>query len=123
MTKRVLILCMLTTLSVPVDAVAETSTILMLGNTTDNESILSIGSAPIKKKKELELGILRTREAELPGGLLTLADRMKLRAKRGLARQRAVGNARRKQPPVQNFADNRGENEILHDDSGQPVME
>ncbi|MEO1398771.1 MAG: hypothetical protein AAFU56_07905 [Pseudomonadota bacterium] len=57
--------------------------------------LVSIGKVPPKRKKVLDLGPLRTKEAVLPGGVRTLEDRMRMRVNRALQRKQAVSNALR----------------------------
>ncbi|MEE9376196.1 MAG: hypothetical protein V3V04_07650 [Rhizobiaceae bacterium] len=78
---------------------ANASSYLELG-ATKKTTITALGKAPLKTKKELNLGEIRTREARLPNGVLTLADRMRLRAKQAIRRQNQVSTAsrQRKQP-------------------------
>ena len=75
---------------------ASANSVQTLKSKSKSDTILALGKAPIKKKKALNLGELRTREARLPNGILTLEDRMKLRVNQALKRQQAVTNASRK---------------------------
>lgn len=86
---------------------ANANNLLTLDNAAKGQTIESIGVVPEKKEKNLKLGVLRTREAQLPGGLLSLEDRMRLRAKRALSRQREVSFARRKSPEDRSSGNNR----------------
>jgi hypothetical protein len=94
MTIKTLIACTLG-LSAALSNSALASSYLELGVSKKSSTITTIGKAPDKEKKNLKLGVLRTREARLPNGVLSLEDRMRLRAKRAVSRQKAVTEARR----------------------------
>lgn len=114
---------MLATLCQPIAAAA--SGMLELGVKKQTETILTIGTAPPKKKIELDLGNLRTREAQLPPAPLTRTERMALRAKRAVARQRQVSNARRhrrENKPATPEAYDESEGFPV-DGNGEPVLE
>ena len=55
----------------------------------------SIGKGPPKRKKDLDLGPLRTASAVLPAATRTLEERMRMRVNRALDRKEAVSNALR----------------------------
>lgn len=74
---------------------AYASSTVELGQNKDSGTIVTIGKAPDKEKKILNLGALRTGEASLPRGPRTRAERMKMRASRALDRQKAVTGASR----------------------------
>jgi len=57
----------------------------------------SIGTAPPKRKKVLDLGPLRIANAKLPAARRTLQERMKMRVNSALDRKAAVSNALRKE--------------------------
>lgn len=59
------------------------------------QKLQTIGRVPPKRKKELNLGPLRTADAELPGGVRSFEERMKMRVQRALERKSAVSNALR----------------------------
>ena len=105
--------------------VAAASGMLELGVKKQSETILTIGTAPPKKKIELDLGSLRTRDAQLPPAPLTRTERMALRAKRAVARQRQVSNARRHRQesrPTAPEAYDESEGFPV-DGNGEPVLE
>lgn len=58
-------------------------------------SLLSLGTAPEKKKIVLNLGELRVREAALPPGPLTLAERQQMRVRAAVSIEDEVSRARR----------------------------
>lgn len=60
-----------------------------------SKNIVAIGRVPPKRKVVLQLGALRTDEASLPARKKSLKERMELRRKRALQRQRNVTNASR----------------------------
>ncbi|MEL6967134.1 MAG: hypothetical protein AAGM04_07105 [Pseudomonadota bacterium] len=62
---------------------------------TSTKKLQTIGRVPPKRKKELNLGPLRTVEAKLPGGVRTFEERMKMRVQRAIDREEAVSNALR----------------------------
>lgn len=66
----------------------------------ETKQIEVIGTVPPKRYIELDLGDLRTREARLPGGFYSSEERGLMRARRALERQRAVTDARRREPSV-----------------------
>ena len=106
------------------------SSLITLGGAKADKTISTIGTAPVKKIKPLNLGKLRTREAQLPGGLLTLADRMKLRAKRARTRQKAVTFASRskrhrdaKKAEKKARARPREQDEVVLNDRDEPVLQ
>ncbi|MGI9365356.1 MAG: hypothetical protein ACR2O8_09255 [Rhizobiaceae bacterium] len=98
---------------------------LELGKKPEKETILAIGSTAPKKKIELDLGALRTDEATLPPAPLTRSERMALRARLAVSRQKAVSNARRRQPldrsPVNR--DDFDQDIFAVDENGEPIME
>ncbi len=95
MTNNTLIACTLGA-SIALSGSALASSYVELGAPDKSSSITAIGKIPEKKKKELKLGTLRTHEARLPNGVLSIEDRMRLRANQALSRQKAVTKARRK---------------------------
>ena len=99
--------------------------VLELGTKSPDQTIVAIGSVPEKKKIQLELGGLRTREAQLPPAPLTRNERMALRAKRAVDRQRQVSNARRhRPPPPPPSGDLYDESEGFPvDGNGEPILE
>ena len=122
---NMLLVVVLTLASAPAPA----SGLLELGSKPSKDTIVPIGRAPEKKSITLDLGSLRTREAQLPPAPLTRGERMMLRAKRAMSRQQAVSNARRHRVSHQ---PNRRVNEELEydetegfpvDSNGDPVME
>lgn len=109
-------------------ASAEQAGLLELGTKSTKDTIVPIGSVPAKKIIPLNLGSLRTDEAQLPPAPLTRSQRMALRAKRAVSRQRAVGDARRSrnvsrsQKPPQNVEYDLDEEAPMGSD-GEPVLE
>ena len=59
-------------------------------------SVQSIGIVPKEKPKVLNLGVLRTGEATLPGGNTSFEQRMEMRRRLALKRQQEVATATRK---------------------------
>ena len=108
---------------------AHASGLLELGSKPAKQTIVPIGKAPEKQSISLNLGSLRTREAQLPPAPLTRSERMMLRAKRAMSRQRAVTNARRQR--VSHQPNRRVDQEVEYDETegfpldsnGDPVME
>lgn len=98
---------------------------LELGKRPEKETILPIGSTAPKRKIELNLGALRTDEVTLPPAPLTRSERMALRARLAVSRQKAVSNARRRQPldrsPVNR--DDFDQDIFAVDENGEPIME
>ncbi|MEP1207225.1 MAG: hypothetical protein ABJM29_06610 [Rhizobiaceae bacterium] len=94
---------------------------LELKSKTSKQTIVPIGTAPKKKIIPLKLGSLRTSEAQLPAAPLTRSERMMLRAKRAVSRQKAVTNARRQR--VAQRQTDFDQDEFPVDGSGEPVME
>ncbi len=88
-----------------------------LGKSSKSTTILALGKAPPKQKKNLHLGDIRTREARLPNGVLTLEGRMKLRSKQALNRQKELNKAKRKPPENVSPGD-----EIYTNDMGSKEM-
>ena len=111
--------------SVPVQA----SGLLELGSKPAKETIVPIGKTPEKRSISLDLGSLRTREAQLPPAPLTRSERMMLRAKRAMSRQQAVTDARRQR--ISHQPNRRTDQEVEYDETegfpidsnGDPVME
>lgn len=68
--------------------------------TTQSGKLETIGTVPPKRFIDLDLGKLRTRDARLPGGMLTVKDRERLRARQAIERQEAVSEARRPPEPA-----------------------
>lgn len=108
---------------------AQQSGMLELGAKKPKDTIVPIGTVPPKKIIPLNLGALRTEEAQLPPAPLTRTQRMALRAKRAMSRQRAVSNAsrqplaqRHRQPP-QKEANYDLDEEIPMGSDGEPVLE
>lgn len=75
---------------------AQAAGIQELGAPTSKTTLLSLGTAPEKKNIVLNLGELRTGEAELPPGPLSLADRARLRARLAAERQSRINVAARR---------------------------
>ncbi len=113
------LLVTLATMSVPASA----TTILELSKKPGSKTILNIGTAPPEKKTPLNLGALRTREAQLPAAPLSRSQRMTLRAKMAVDRQRAVQHARRERKVIKREHDDEFDEEIAIDEFGQPYME
>jgi len=85
-------------------------------STTKTVSLQVIGTVPPKRHIELDLGELRTENARLPDGERDLEARKRLRARRALARQSAVTNARRnKTIEAENAAGEKEESETKSD--------
>ena len=110
-------------------ASAQENGLLELGTKPPKNTIVPIGSAPAKKTIPLKLGALRTEEAKLPPAPLTRSERMALRAKRAMSRQRAVSNAsrqrvaeRHRQPPPKEAVYDAQE-EIPVGANGDPILE
>ena len=114
-------------------SISHASNLVQLDKKPASKTIVAIGTVPEPKKVPLDLGPLRTGEPKLPGGVLTRQERMELRARRALERQRQVTRASRKrvtrrsagptkkrriQPPSYD-----GEVEVALDENGQPTME
>jgi len=100
----------------------QASSLLELGKSSSKKTIVSIGSVPEKKAIPLNLGLLRTDEAQLPPPPLTRQERMMLRAKRAVSRQTAVTNARRQR--VAQRQDEYDETEEFPvDGNGDPILE
>lgn len=114
---------------------ASASNLLELGGAKKEETILAIGSAPVKKIKPLDLGELRTGDAQLPGGLLSRSERMSLRARLALKRQEEVSRASRaREERNQQFEQARSsassdqsppppDTEVVYGDNNQPVLQ
>ena len=96
---------------------------LELGQQTPKDTILSIGTTPEPKTISLNLGSLRTGEAQLPPPPLTRAERMALRARMGVTRQQDVSNARRPTAVRVNRDASFDEDEFQVDEDGEPVPE
>ena len=110
-------------------ASAQQAGMLELGTKKTKDTIVPIGTVPQKKTIPLKLGALRTEEAQLPPAPLTRSQRMALRAKRAMSRQRAVSNANRqrvaerhRQPPPKE-AEYDFDEEIPLGSDGEPVLE
>ena len=110
-------------------ASAQQNGLLELGSKKSKNTIVPIGTVPPKKTIPLNLGALRTEEAQLPPAPLTRSQRMALRAKRAMSRQRAVSNANRqrvaerhRRPPPKE-ADYDFDEEIPLGSDGEPVLE
>ena len=106
---------------IPASAPLHAEGLLELESKPSKKTIVAIGSVPDKKIIPLNLGSLRTSHAQLPPAPLTRSERMMLRAKRAVSRQKAVTNARR-----QRVAQRQGDfdqDEFPVDGSGEPVME
>ncbi|MEP0941649.1 MAG: hypothetical protein ABJH63_16665 [Rhizobiaceae bacterium] len=123
---KLAVICGLLLCTLP--ASAEQTGLLELGTKSTKDTIVPIGSVPAKKIIPLELGSLRTEEAQLPPAPLTRSQRMALRAKRAVSRQRAVGEARRSRntsrshkPPQKVEYDM--DEEIPMGSNGEPVLE
>ena len=110
-------------------ASAQQNGMLELGTKKSKNTIVPIGTVPPKKTIPLKLGALRTEEAQLPPAPLTRSQRMALRAKRAMSRQRAVLNANRQRvaerhrrpPPKEPEYD--FDEEIPLGSDGEPVLE
>ena len=99
------------------------SSFLELGQKPIKETIQSIGTTPEQKIISLELGSIRTGEAQLPPPLLTRADRMALRARLGVSRQKDVSNARRQRAVDTRREARFDEDEFLTDENGEAILE
>ena len=106
-------------------ATANEAGMLELGKRPEKETILSIGSTAPKRKIELDLGALRTEEANLPPAPLTRSERMALRARLAVSRQNAVSNARRRHPVnrASSSRDDFDQDTFAVDAAGEPIME
>ena len=123
---RMAVVCGILLCASPVSA--QENGLLLLGTSKSKDTIVPIGSAPPKKTIPLDLGSLRTEEVQLPPAPLTRSERMALRAKRAMSRQRAVSNAsrnrvaqRRQQPPKDVEYDLDEQMPLGAD--GQPILE
>ncbi|MEM1316989.1 MAG: hypothetical protein AAGF29_01850 [Pseudomonadota bacterium] len=76
-------------------AAASGSSYMTIGLPDKEKAVTAIGVAPEKETIELNLGGLRTGEAQLPGGSTTLRERMEMRARLREKRQMAVTMATR----------------------------
>lgn len=110
-------------------ASAQQTGLLELGAKKSKDTIVPIGTVPPKKVIPLDLGALRTEEAQLPPAPLTRSQRMALRAKRAMSRQRAVSTAsrqrvaeRHQQPPPKE-PDYDFDEEVPLGSDGEPVLE
>jgi hypothetical protein len=102
-------------------ATSSAANFLELGQRPSKETILSIGRVPVKKNISLDLGGIRTGEAQLPPAPLSRSERMALRSRMAVSRQRDVSNARRqrvaqKQTPFD-------EDEFPVDENGEAIFE
>ena len=122
---KMLLVMVLASASAPAHATG----LVELGSKPAKKTIVPIGRAPEKKSISLDLGSLRTREAQLPPPPLTRRERMMLRAERAMSRQQAVTNARRQR--VSHQPNRRVNEEVEYDETegfpvdsnGDPVME
>lgn len=73
------------------------SSILELGAPDQNEgdSVVSLGNAPEKKTKAIDLGSLRFTKGELPAGRLTLKQRMRKRLQLARSRNESLSRSNR----------------------------
>ncbi|NKB53878.1 MAG: hypothetical protein GKR97_16965 [Rhizobiaceae bacterium] len=123
MTRPALIVPMLSLTLILAAVPVHASSLLELGKKPSKETIVSIGSAPIKKNIPLNLGDLRTVEAKLPPAPLTRSQRMALRAKKAASRQQQVTNARRRQRVAQQQVEYDEDEGFAVDGIGEPIME
>ncbi len=99
MKKLKLVVCAVTSAVMSVGT-ASAGSYITLGTPSGSSSVTTLGKAPVKEKKILKLGALRTGEAQLPNGIMTLDERMRMRARQARKRQKAVSRATRyKKPP------------------------
>jgi hypothetical protein len=125
---KLAVFCGLILATLPVSA--QETGLLELGVTPPKDTIVPIGSVPPKKVIALDLGALRTDEAQLPAAPLTRSQRMALRAKKAMSRQRAVSNASR-QRVARRQRQQRPPEDVMYDQDegfpmgpdGEPILE
>lgn len=126
MLKKILAFCVLLVGLMATSVPTLASNILELGKSTRDNSIVTLGTAPPKKITQLDLGGLRTREAQLPAAPLTRSQRMTVRAKLAIRRQEAVRNAVRERKVIRRKREGDAEGEepeIAINEFGEPYME